>query len=137
MYRAAIHFDSSVALIFTPVTNLLSFRRIVSTTSIVQQCVASFHVRCFLPNSAILVRRKVRLWYSSLLPPLWVPLQCPLDYMSIWSPQLVATHQACSAVTVAIMGYCPYWQPWCAIVLCGFLTKANKSFKFWATFWTN
>ena len=26
----------------------------------------------------------------SLSLPLWVPLQCPLDYMSIWSPQLVA-----------------------------------------------
>ena len=27
---------------------------------------------------------------SSLSLPLWVPLQCPLDYMSIWSPQRVA-----------------------------------------------
>ena len=26
----------------------------------------------------------------SLSLPLWVPLQCPLDYMSIWSPQRMA-----------------------------------------------
>ena len=53
---------------------------------------ASFQVRCLLYKFAILVRRQV--WgvpgYSSLLFPLWVPFQCPLDYMFIRSPQRVA-----------------------------------------------
>ena len=41
---------------------------------------ASFHVRCLLSNYAILVRRQVCV----------VPLQCPVDYMSIWYPKRVA-----------------------------------------------
>ena len=51
---------------------------------------ASFHVRCFLSNSAILVRRQVSRGLPLVRFPLWVTLQCPLDYMSIWSPQRVA-----------------------------------------------
>ena len=48
----------------------------------------SVHARCLLSNSAILVRRL--LGSPPLSLPLWVPLQCPLGYMSIWSPQRMA-----------------------------------------------
>ena len=55
---------------------------------------ASFHVTCFLSNSAILVRHQCAGVFLSL--PLWVPLQGPLDYMSIWSPQRVANPSSSS-----------------------------------------
>jgi len=35
--------------------------------------------------------------------PLWVPLQCPLDYMSIWSPQRVARRYLFSRLPVVYL----------------------------------
>ena len=50
---------------------------------------ASFHKRCSSPTLPFSCSPGVlRSPFFSL--PLWVPLQCYLDYMSIWSPQCVA-----------------------------------------------
>ena len=48
---------------------------------------------------------------SSLSLPLWVPLKCPLGYISIWSPRCVANPSSCSSSYVLLYRSLPCLPP--------------------------